>query len=43
MDFAYDFAVDDPLTFCYFIEGGFAADILRFESPSCFLVSPGSV
>ena len=30
MDFAYDFVVDDPLTFDYFLEGSFAANIFRF-------------
>ena len=30
MDFADDFVVDDTLTFGYFIEGEFAANIFRF-------------
>ena len=34
MDFADDFVVDDPLTFCYFLEGEFAANIFRFGSHS---------
>ena len=32
MDFADDFVVDDPLTFYYFLEGGFAVNIFRFGS-----------
>ena len=32
MHFADGFVVDDPLTFCYFLEGGFAANIFRFGS-----------
>ena len=32
MDFADDFVVDDPLTFGYFLEGGFSANIFRFGS-----------
>ena len=32
MDFADDFVVDDPLTFGYFLEGEFAANIFRFGS-----------
>ena len=43
MDFADDFVVDDPLTFCYFLEGGFAANIFRFVSHPCFFVSPSLV
>ena len=34
MDFADDFVVNDPLTFCYLIEGEFAANIFRFGSHS---------
>ena len=34
MDFADDFVVHDPLTFCYYLEGEFAANIFRFESHS---------
>ena len=34
MDFADDFLVDDPLTFFYFLEGGFSANIFRFGSNS---------
>ena len=30
MDFVDDFKVDDPLTFYYFLEGGFAVNIFRF-------------
>ena len=30
MDFADDFLVDDPLQFCYLLEGEFAANIFRF-------------
>ena len=30
MDFADNFVVEDPLTFCYFLEGEFAANIFRF-------------
>ena len=40
MDFSGDFVVDDPLIFCYFLEGGFAVNIFRFGSHSCSLVSP---
>ena len=37
MNFADDYVVDDPLTFYYFLEGDFAANILRFGSNSwCF-------
>ena len=36
MDFADDFVVDDPLTFCYYLEGGFSANIFRFGSHSWF-------
>ena len=43
MDFANDFVVDDPLTFCYLIEGKFAANIFRFGSHYCYLVSLSSV
>ena len=32
MDFADDFVVDDPLTFGYFLEGEFAANIFSFGS-----------
>ena len=31
MDFADGFVVDDPFTFAYFLEGGFATNIFRFE------------
>ena len=34
INFADDFVVDDPLTFFYFLEGGFAANIFRFGSHS---------
>ena len=32
MDFADVFVVDDPLTFGYFLEGEFSANIFRFGS-----------
>ena len=32
MDFADDFIVDEPLTFCYFLKGEFAENIFRFGS-----------
>ena len=32
MDFADDFLVDDPLTFGFFLEGGFAENTFRFGS-----------
>ena len=34
MDFADNFVVEDPLTFCYFLEGEFSANIFRFGSHS---------
>ena len=34
MDFADNFVFDDPLTFCYFLEGEFAVNIFRFGSHS---------
>ena len=34
MDLADDFVVNDPLTFCYFLERGFAANVFRFGSHS---------
>ena len=34
IDSADDFLVDDSLTFCYSLEGGFAANIFRFGSHS---------
>ena len=40
MDLADDFVVDEPLTFCYFLEGKFAVNIFRFGSNYCPLVSP---
>ena len=43
MDSADDFVVDDPLTFCSFLEGVFSENIFRFGSHSCYLVSPSSV
>ena len=39
MDFADDLVINDPLKFCYFLEGEFAANIFRFGSHYCFLVS----
>ena len=36
MYFADDFVVYDPITFCYFLEGGFAANIeVLDESCKC--------
>ena len=43
MNFADEFVVNDPLTFLYFIEGEFDANIFRFENHSCSLFSPISV
>ena len=41
MDFADDFVFDDPLTFGYFFEEGFAANIFMFGSHSWdFFLSP---
>ena len=36
MDFTDDILIDDLLTFFYFLEGGFAANIFRFGINSCF-------
>ena len=36
MDFLDDFVVNDPLIFCYFIEGEFDSNVFRFGSHSWF-------
>ena len=43
MDFADDFVLNEPLTSGCFIEGGFAANIFRFQSHSWIFFSPSSV
>ena len=43
MDFADDFVVDDPLTFGYFLEGGFLQISSGLEVMLGFFVSPNLV